>query len=121
MYKRQIVKKEEVIKKRKEVKAVKLEEKKVQPRRLARKKFEEEDIPVEDNPEALGNLRKIQPQGSILVDRFKSMQKRNILVPGTKRALRKRALVKITKRSHKEEVPQVTSRKIKAPKLKIHD
>ena len=81
MYKKQIKKNEEVLIERKEDRAVKQELKKKQPRRLARKKFEEEDIQVEDNPEDLGNLRKLKPLGSILVDRFKSMQKRNILVP----------------------------------------
>ncbi|KAL7018486.1 hypothetical protein ACKWTF_010775 [Chironomus riparius] len=122
MYKKQIKKNEEVLIERKEDRAVKQELKKKQPRRLARKKFEEEDIQVEDNPEDLGNLRKLKPLGSILVDRFKSMQKRNILVPNVKRMPRKRRLVRIKKNAFKEEVPQSKkSKKGPKQKLKIHD
>jgi len=122
MYKKQIKKNEESLLERKEDRAVKQELRKLQPRRLARKKFEEEDIQVEDNPDDLGNLRKLKPLGSILVDRFKSMQKRNILVPNVKRMPRKRALVRIKKHSHKEEAPQRQTKKSKKnAKLKIHD
>lgn len=123
MYKRQIAKSEVAIEQRKDVRAVKREQKKLLPRRLARKKFEEEDIHVEEEPEALGNLRKLKPLGSILVDRFKSMQKRNILVPNIKRQPRKHRVVRIKKNSHKEEVQPIPSKKKgkKSPKLKIHD
>lgn len=122
MYKKQIKKNEETLMDRKEVRDAKQELKKKLPRRLARKKFEEEDIQVEDNPEDLGNLRKLKPLGSILVDRFKSMQKRNILVPNVKRMPRKRRLTRIKKHSHKEEAPQRQTKKSKKnAKLKIHD
>lgn len=122
MYKKQIKKTEETLQKRKEDRAVKQEQKKLQPRRLARKHFEEEDIPVEDQPESLGNLRRLKPLGNILVDRFKSMQKRNILAPNIKRMPRKRRVVRITKRSHKEEQQPVLSKKAKkGPKLKVHE
>lgn len=121
MYKKQIVKSEEEVKKKQETRKNKQEAKKFEPRRIARKKFEEEDLHVEDSVEALGNLRKIKPLGNVLIDRFKSMQKRNILVPNVKRMPRKRRLTKVKKNSHKEEVQLPSKRSKKAPKLKIHD
>jgi nucleolar protein 53 len=122
MYKKQIVKTEGEIEKRKVTRAVKQDLKNYEPRRLTRKFFEEEDVQVEASVEALGNLRKIQPLGSILVDRFKSMQKRNILLPNIKRQKRSRRLTKIKKHSHKEEVVQPMTKKMrKSNKLQIHD
>ncbi|KAG5672381.1 hypothetical protein PVAND_002513 [Polypedilum vanderplanki] len=121
MYKKQILKTENEIEKKKETRLKKQEQKKFEPRRLTRKKFEDEDIHVEDSVEALGNLRKIKPLGSILVDRFKSMQKRNILLPNIKRLPRKRRITKVKKNSHKEEIPQISKKMRKSNKIQIHD
>jgi nucleolar protein 53 len=128
MYKKQIVKAETAVKKKQDTRSEKQEQKKFEPRRIARKKFEEEDIQVEENVEALGNLRKVKPLGSILVDRFKSMQKRNILVPNVKRMPRKRRITKIIKKSHKQTDEQPISQKKKKGRkgsdttaIKIHD
>lgn len=122
MYRKQIVKTEAKIEKKREARAEKQEQKKYEPRRLTRKKFEEEDIQVEATPESLGNLRRVKQLGSILVDRFKSMQKRNMLLPNIKRLPRKRRTTRLTKRSHKEVIPQPLTKKMrKAAKLQIHD
>ena len=100
MYKKQINKGEEQIKKQQQTRKELVKQKNVQPRRLARKKFEEEDIQIEESPEALGNLRKMKPLGNILVDRFKSLQKRNIVATSVRRMPRKLRLKKIKKNSH---------------------
>lgn len=80
--------------------------KKFETHRLARQKFVEEDVPIPESTEKIGNLRTMQPEGSVLIDRFKSLQKRNIIAPNIKRRPRNRRLTKVTKRSHKETVQQ---------------
>ena len=80
--------------------------KKFETHRLARMRFVEEDVPIPESIEKIGNLRTMQPEGNILIDRFKSLQKRNIIAPNIKRRPRNRRLTKITKRSHKETLPQ---------------
>lgn len=121
MYKKQIVKSEVKLKEKLEKHKNELKDKKVLPRRLARRKFEDEEIQVEDSPEALGNLRKVKPLGSILVDRFKSLQKRNIIAPTVRRMPRKLRLTKVKKNSHKELLEQPKKKKKESSKLMIHD
>jgi hypothetical protein len=48
-------------------------------------------------------LRNLQPSGSVLLDRFKSLQKRNILVPNAKRKAPKSRTKRSTKRSHRQD------------------
>ena len=125
MYKKQINKGEEQIKKQQQTRKELVKQKNVQPRRLARKKFEEEDIQIEESPEALGNLRKMKPLGNILVDRFKSLQKRNIVATSVRRMPRKLRLKKIKKNSHKEQQEAPVKRKKRSNKkdvkFSIHD
>ncbi|KAJ8956765.1 hypothetical protein NQ314_006639 [Rhamnusium bicolor] len=53
--------------------------------------------------EIAGNLKNLKTEGNLLIDRFKSMQKRNILVP-SKRHVRKTAKVKkYIKPGHRDE------------------
>lgn len=122
MYKKQIVKVEEKLKETFEKRKKELQQKKFEPRRLARRKFEDEDLQVEEAPEALGNLRKLKPLGSVLVDRFKSLQKRNIIAPTVRRMPRKLRLTKVKKNSHKELLEVSMAKKKKgSKKLVIHD
>ena len=124
MFKKQIVKHEEGVQKKQKNRSEKRSKAKFEPRRLARKKFEGEEIPVPESIESLGNLRTVKPEGNILVDRFVSMQKRNILAPNLKRLPRKRRLTTVKKSQFKEEVPQPMTKKMKklnAKPLKIHD
>lgn len=83
------------------------EEKKLHPRRLGKVVFEEQDIDF-TMPEAIsGTLRNVKSEGSVLKDRFKSMQQRNILAPTVDLGLRRRREVKrFNRKSHKEEPPQ---------------
>lgn len=83
------------------------EEKREQPHRLGKVPFEEEEIDINLPEEIAGNLRNITPQGNILSDRYKSMQKRNIVAPSKDLGLRKRRAVKrYVRNSHKEELVQ---------------
>lgn len=122
MFKKQLVKQEQVIKEKKLHRVENRLKQKFEPRRLARKKFEEEEVPIPENTEALGNLRTLKPEGNVLVDRFKSLQKRNILAPNVKRMPRKRRLTTFKKSTHKEEVfAPLTKKQKKMQALKIHE
>jgi len=124
MFKKQIVKQDEVVKVKKDHRIEKRLIQKFEPRRLARKRCEDEEIPLPESTETLGNLRKITPVGNVLVDRFKSLQKRNILAPNIKRMPRKRRLTTVKKKSHKEEVlppPTKKQKKMQAHAMKIHN
>lgn len=83
------------------------------PRRLAKTKFIEEDLPIPESMAAIGNLRTMVPEGDILIDRFKSLQKRNILAPNHKRAKKRRSLAKVKKPQFKELPKQPLTKKEK--------
>ncbi|XP_031627652.1 ribosome biogenesis protein NOP53 [Contarinia nasturtii] len=90
------------------------EKKREEPHRLSKFSFEEEEIDINMPEEISGNLRNITPHGSILTDRYKSMQKRNIIATSKDLGLRKRRDVKrYTRNSHKEEIPQPVKSKKK--------
>lgn len=126
MFKKQIVKQDGVVQVKKKHRTEKRIKQKTEPRRLARKKFEGEEISIPESAESLGNLRKIKPEGNVLVDRFMSLQKRNILAPNVKRMPRKRRLTTVKKNTHKEEAKQPLTKKQKKQQavekaIKIHD
>ena len=54
-------------------------------KQLSKIKFEPLNLEFNLGSEITGNLRGIKPQGSILGDRFNSMQKRNVIEPAMKR------------------------------------
>lgn len=92
------------------------EKRREQPQRLSKFEFEEEEININSPEQISGNLRNIMPQGSILTDRYKSLQKRNIIAPSKDLGLRKRREVKrYVRNTHKEEIaqPQKTKKKTK--------
>mgnify|MGYP002716717389 CR=1 FL=1 len=66
---------------------------------LSQIKYQDADIDFQLPEELSGNLRNINSIGSILHDRFKSLQKRNILAPTIKRHYKK-AKVKKYERNH---------------------
>ncbi|XP_017042043.1 ribosome biogenesis protein NOP53 [Drosophila ficusphila] len=78
------------------------EKAKFEPKRLGRHKFEEADLDVNLPEDLAGNLRNVKPESSLLKDRFKTLQRNNML-PTTKLVSRKKAKVKRYERnSHKE-------------------
>lgn len=62
-------------------------------KRLNRTRYEEPDIPINLISELTGSLRSVKVEGNLLEDRFKSLQKRNIIEP-RERFLRKRVYKK---------------------------
>ncbi|TSP46814.1 Ribosome biogenesis protein NOP53 [Bagarius yarrelli] len=59
----------------------KQEAQKALPRRLGKLKFQDPDLEVQLSDELAGSLRTLKPEGSVLKDRFKSLQKRNLIEP----------------------------------------
>ncbi|XP_062329122.1 ribosome biogenesis protein NOP53 [Osmerus eperlanus] len=81
----------------------KMEAQKSLPRRLGRLKFQASDLDVQLSDEIPGSLRTLKPEGSILKDRFKSMQKRNLIEPRERAKFKRRHKLKYTeKRAFKE-------------------
>ncbi|XP_064455594.1 ribosome biogenesis protein NOP53-like [Ornithodoros turicata] len=56
-----------------------LAEKMYKPHKMSRFKFEEPDKELKLSEELAESLRKLKPEGSVLEDRYKSLQKRNII------------------------------------------
>lgn len=86
----------------------KLQLKKKQTKVLNAQKYEDPDLDFHMAQEISGDLKNLKTEGNLLHDRFKSMQKRNILAP-TKRQLRKKPKVKkYTKPGHKDSDWKIT-------------
>ncbi|XP_048378581.1 ribosome biogenesis protein NOP53 [Stegostoma tigrinum] len=87
-------------------KAERVEKRKVEankPRRLGRLKYEDPDLDVKLSDELTGTLRALKPEGSILADRFKSLQKRNLIEPRIRAKFkRKHKLKYVEKRAFRE-------------------
>ncbi|XP_043974750.1 ribosome biogenesis protein NOP53 [Gambusia affinis] len=82
---------------------VKQEAQKAQPRRLGKLKFQAPDLDVQLSDELAGSLRQLKPEGSILKDRFKSFQKRNLIEPRERAKFKRKLKVKyVEKRAFKE-------------------
>ncbi|KAH8416760.1 hypothetical protein KR222_003285 [Zaprionus bogoriensis] len=78
------------------------ERKKFETKRLGRHKFEEPDLDVNMPEDLAGNLRNVKTESNLLTDRFKLLQKHNIL-PTTVAVTRKKSKVKrFPRSSHKE-------------------
>lgn len=77
-------------------------------KKLASINFEEPDLEFNRTHDITGNLKNLKVEGNILLDRFKSMQKRNILVPTKKQKYKKSKVKKYTKLGYKDEVWQKT-------------
>lgn len=71
------LKSEKQIKKRQTI----FEAKRRQPKRVGKYKFEVPNMEVQLSNELTGSMRNFKPEGSLLQDRFKSMQKRNLIEP----------------------------------------
>ncbi|XP_078000652.1 ribosome biogenesis protein NOP53-like [Glandiceps talaboti] len=66
-------------------------------------KYEDASIDLKLSDELTGNLRTLKAEGSLLVDRYKSLQKRNIIEPRIAVKHKRKYKLKVTeKRSHRE-------------------
>ena len=71
--------------------------------KLNANKFEEPEQELKLQDELTGNLRTLRPEGSLLEDRFKSLQRRNVIAPGGKHKSNKNPhkRKKVEKRNYK--------------------
>lgn len=91
--------------------------KREEPHRLSQYEYEQPEIDVNLPEDIAGSLRNIKPEGSLMIDRYKSMQRRNIIAQSKDLGLRKRREIKRYVRKTHKEVPQ-TPLKIKKRKKK---
>lgn len=85
-----------------ELRKKRLEKKAKSVKRLTKMKYEEPDLEFNMVNDLTDNLRNIKTEGNVLQERFRSLQKRNILQP-TKKHTRKSAKIKrYTKPGHKD-------------------
>ncbi|CAH0559562.1 unnamed protein product [Brassicogethes aeneus] len=75
----------------------------LEPNRLSSTKFEEQGLEFNLGEDIAGNLRNLKKEGSILADRFRNMQKRNILEPSIKRHRKNAKIKRYTKPGHKDD------------------
>lgn len=87
------------------VRQAKNEEKKIEkmknPIQLSKYKYEAPELEIKLSEELTGKLRNLKPEGSILEDRYKSMQRRNIVETRIVHRAAKAKAKKVDKRSHK--------------------
>lgn len=86
-----------------EIRKKKLELKKKEPKVLGALKYEEPDLEFNMGQEITGSLKNLKPEGNLLTNRFKSMQRRNILAPTKKQRRKKAKVKKFVKPGHKDE------------------
>lgn len=93
------------------------EQKQMGPIRLSNYKYEPQEIEIKLSDELSGNLRNLKQEGSLLEDRFKSLQRRNLIeVRVPQRTVRKLKRKTFEKRSHKmgwEENQNKVSKRIR--------
>ncbi|XP_051845221.1 ribosome biogenesis protein NOP53 [Antechinus flavipes] len=75
------------------------------PRRLGRLKYQAPDIDVQLSTELADSLRKLKPEGSILRDRFKSFQRRNMIEPRERARFKRKYKVKLVEKRSFREFP----------------
>lgn len=105
--KREIKEEAQLSQKRQEERLKKKEQRMYQPHRLGPHKFEEPEVAFNLPSEIRGRLRTIKIAGNPFEDRFKSLQKRNIIEPR-----------KLILKSHKKNLKYVTKRDVKEMEVK---
>jgi len=100
-FKKDLKRREALTKARQKKKEEEKQEKLRNPVQLSSYKYEAPEIEIKLTDELTGNLRNLKPEGSLLEDRYKSLQRRNIIET---RVVHKRAKAKskkVEKRSYK--------------------
>ncbi|XP_066494485.1 ribosome biogenesis protein NOP53 [Tiliqua scincoides] len=99
----QVKQREAELLRRKQARTAKREVEANKPKRLGRLKYEDPDLDVQLSTELADSLRTLKPEGSILKDRFKSLQKRNIIEPRERAKFKRKYRLKyVEKRAFRE-------------------
>jgi len=79
------------------------EQMKFKTKRLGKIKYEEPEVELKLSDELVGSLREVKPEGHMLKDVYKSLQRRNILEPRIRQKNKPRYKRKVyTKKSHQQ-------------------
>uniref|UniRef100_A0A8C8S611 Ribosome biogenesis protein NOP53 n=1 Tax=Pelusios castaneus TaxID=367368 RepID=A0A8C8S611_9SAUR len=99
----QVKRREAELLRRRRVRLAKRQAEATKPRRLGRLKYEDPDLEVQLSTELAESLRTLKPEGSILRDRFKSLQKRNLIEPRERAKFKRKYRLKyVEKRAFRE-------------------
>lgn len=90
-------------KKLQEKRLKKQEYQKYEAKRLGLNKYEEPDMEFNMKKDISGNLRNLKKEGNLLNDRFKSLQKRNIIAPSIIKNHKKAKVKEFVKNGYKED------------------
>jgi len=72
------------------------------PKTLSAHKYEPPDIEVNLTEEITGSMRTLKAEGNLLEDRYKSLQRRNLIEPRIKQKMKRKYKLKVqVKRSHR--------------------
>ncbi|XP_074659285.1 ribosome biogenesis protein NOP53-like [Tubulanus polymorphus] len=101
--KKEVSERERLIEERRLIKKAAQLQEPYKTKKLGKMKFEEPDLEVKMTQELEGSLRKLKPEGHLLIDRFKNLQKRNIIETRQKAKFDRRYKLKFQeKRKHRE-------------------
>lgn len=99
----QVKRREAELLRRQQARLAKRRAKDALPRRLGRLKYEEPTLEVQLSDELPESLRALKPEGSVLRDRFKSLQKRSLIEPRERAKFKRRYRLKyVEKRAFRE-------------------
>jgi len=98
--KKELKNQEEITKQRQKKKEEEKIEAKKNPTALSKYKYQAPEIEVKLTEELTGNLRNLKPEGSLLEDRYKSLQRRNIIETRVVHRQAKGKKKIVNKRSH---------------------
>ncbi|XP_060533750.1 ribosome biogenesis protein NOP53 [Cylas formicarius] len=89
---------------------LKAEKKKLEPKVLSSTKYESPDLEFNMGEDISGTLRNLKREGNLLTDRFKNMQKRNILEPSKRQHHKKAKIKTYVKPGHREDWKETVAR-----------
>ncbi|XP_066964978.1 ribosome biogenesis protein NOP53 [Macrobrachium rosenbergii] len=105
---KEIKENEKILKCRQAARKAYHEQKKSKPLRLGKEKFQAEDIAVSLGTELKGSLRSVRPACNLLEERFKNLQRRNLIEPRVRVKHPKPKLKKtVMKKDHKALLYQI--------------
>ncbi|XP_057281244.1 ribosome biogenesis protein NOP53 [Pezoporus wallicus] len=91
---RQVARREAELRRRRALRAAARAAGRARPRRVGRLRYQEPALDVQLSHELPESLRVLKPEGSILRDRFKSFQKRNMIEPRERAKFKRRYRLK---------------------------
>ncbi|NXE99893.1 NOP53 protein, partial [Menura novaehollandiae] len=100
---RALLQRDSELRRRRQLRERRRREQETAPRRLGRLRYEDPGPEVQLSEELPESLRSLRPEGNVLRDRFKSLQRRNMIEPRERAKFKRRYRVKyVEKRAFRE-------------------